>query len=488
MASFRARNQSEPELPQLLPVPGRPNSSYDNRPEPKESLKFSVEVLEGMSRVLRIPEENLNQFQWIIRDCLLKLREEGWRAEVRSNEIVYVNVLTEELRSIHETVETHQELAARLLSEWRELETKRNDRLYLVQEVLFKQANSVRDVRLVCQPKLIERVLDLLGVDVRFEPYLVPRVKVLFQDAYFRIKRGDFFETASDIPALLIQLEMIRASFLRSISPSGLLYCTQCETALADGSCGSCHDAFCNACFAASHSSGHRLDHPFVFFEQGVCSECEERAAVVRCSDCCDLYCQPCFAKLHKSAKGALHCVKLPFSTVCFECDSKEAVYLCNDCDDVFCTSCSSKIHQRGARQNHTLFGLKRAAYSKKLFAGNVSKVNSIIGKHAKSYFELTGWHLFWDDALNPYWYHLITKEVIRTTIKDLLNKPSDPEGPNEVAERCRTAVMDSAVFKVPPPLHFKFSINQNTKPQEIITHCKQPKLTLNRAVPEIPN
>eukprot|EP00435_Cladocopium_sp_Y103_P007163 s104_g2.t1 len=48
------------------------------------------------------------------------------------------------------------------------------------------------------------------------------------------------------------------------------------------------------------------------------------------------------------------------------------ASYICTECEDALCSRCSAQIHRVGARQNHTLFGLRKAAYSKRLFADNL--------------------------------------------------------------------------------------------------------------------
>lgn len=37
-----------------------------------------------------------------------------------------------------------------------------------------------------------------------------------------------------------------------------------------------------------------------------------------------------------------------------------EASYICTECEDALCSRCSAQIHRVGARQNHTLFGLRK--------------------------------------------------------------------------------------------------------------------------------
>ena len=84
----------------------------------------------------------------------------------------------------------------------------------------------------------MEDVIQCLGIDVQDEPYLIRRVKNAVEDSYFRMKHeGARFITIDNVinvQTLIVQLELDRVKFLRKISPSGLLYCIECETALAD--------------------------------------------------------------------------------------------------------------------------------------------------------------------------------------------------------------------------------------------------------------
>lgn len=85
---------------------------------------------------------------------------------------------------------------------------------------------------------MMEDVIQCLGIDVQDEPYLIRRVKNAIEDSYFRMKHeGARFitvENVINVQTLIVHLELDRVKFLRKISPSGLLYCIECETALAD--------------------------------------------------------------------------------------------------------------------------------------------------------------------------------------------------------------------------------------------------------------
>merc|ERR1712072_827414 len=212
---------------------------------------------------------------------------------------------------------------------------------------------------------------------------------------------------------------------MKKISPSGLLYCVECETALGDVVSAGCHDVLCNAHAVETHSTGCRQDWPMVFIEQSVCSECESKAALVRCQDCVELFCYDCFKQTHARGKRQRHCVGLPARTFCFECDQREAAYICVECEDALCTRCSAKIHRAGARQNHSLFGLRRAAYNKKLFADNLDRLMEILQANVERGYSLSPWFLFYDYALTPSWYNFHTNETRKADPNNLMTPPA---------------------------------------------------------------
>merc|ERR1719261_1729801 len=264
---------------------------------------------------------------------------------------------------------------------------------------------------------MIHEILDLIDVNVKEEPHLIRRVKYTVEDAYFRMKKiGAHRVTVDnyiDVQSLVVNLELDRAGFLKKISPSKLLYCVECRTQLGDVISTACHDVLCNACAVETHSTGHRQDHAMVFIEQAVCSECERKAALVRCQDCVDLFCYDCFQDAHRHGKRTRHCVSLPTRTFCFECDEREASYICIQTEEVLCTRCSARLHKSGARQNHTLFGLRKAAYNKKLFADNLDQLMAVMQKHIQRSYSLSPWFIFYDTAEPPapYWYNFITRD-----------------------------------------------------------------------------
>lgn len=63
-------------------------------------------------------------------------------------------------------------------------------------------------------------------------------MKTTIEDSYYRMKHGGSHyirvENVIDVQSLVVHLELDRVKFLRKVSPSGLLYCIECETALAD--------------------------------------------------------------------------------------------------------------------------------------------------------------------------------------------------------------------------------------------------------------
>jgi len=331
-------------------------------------------------------------------------------------------------------------------------------------------------------PKLIEEIMADLDVSPLDEPYLTWRVKVSVEDAYFLMKRNGghnvTIEGSIDVESLIVNLELDRVGFMKKISPSGLLYCVECQTSLGDVISAGCHDVLCNACAVETHSTGNRQDVPMVFIEQAVCAECTSQAALVRCQDCVELFCYDCFKKTHARGKRQRHCVGLPQRTFCFECDAQEASYICVECEDALCSRCSAKIHRTGARQNHTLFGLRKAAYNKRLFADNLDRLMGILQSNIERSYSLSPWCLFYDKGLAPFWYNFQKRYTVRADPNNLKDPPVEEDG--EEWDNAATAADDKilrgmpgasvlrethsakhtsqgACFDVPPPMHVKF-------------------------------
>eukprot|EP00747_Dinoflagellata_sp_TGD_P162315 gnl/TRDRNA2_/TRDRNA2_179770_c0_seq1.p1 gnl/TRDRNA2_/TRDRNA2_179770_c0~~gnl/TRDRNA2_/TRDRNA2_179770_c0_seq1.p1 ORF type:complete len:494 (+),score=92.98 gnl/TRDRNA2_/TRDRNA2_179770_c0_seq1:115-1596(+) len=476
------RTYSDPDLPQLLPLPVRPSSSYEARPKVHEYPQFGKDIVDAMAHKLGVDVQTQPDFIWVVRDCLLALRDEGWKCIVHGQGINFQNMRTEDTRTEHPTVELHKKMAERLSMVNNDLKIKRLNPHYRVQQLVYLAIMGEKDVRLVTTPQLIEEVMDNLDVNPLHEPYLIQRIKVTIEDCYFRMKKigahSVTIENSMDVPTLIVNLELDRVGFLRKISPSGLLYCAECQTALGDVISTGCHDIFCNACAVEMHSTGNRQDQPLVFFEQSVCSECERQAALVRCQDCVDNFCYDCFKFAHSRGKRKMHCVSLPQRTFCFECDEREASYLCIETGDVLCTRCAARIHRQGARQNHTLFGLRKAAYNKKLFANNLDRLMGIMQNNLERSYSLSPWFIFYDQAVAPYWYNFQTHHQVRADPNDLMNPPLD-EGAepgtagNNQDEQTLQALpgasilagthaakhaSQSAVFDVPPPMHVKYT------------------------------
>merc|ERR1719210_1715801 len=279
-----------------------------------------------------------------------------------------------------------------------------------------------------------------------------------------------------DVETLIVNLELDRVGFMKKISPSGLLYCVECRAALGDVISAGCHDVLCNRCAVETHSTGNRQDVPMVFIEQAVCAECAVKGALVRCQDCVDCFCYDCFKQTHARGKRQRHCVGLPQRTFCFECDGREASYICVECEDALCSRCSAQIHRSGARQNHTLFGLRKAAYNKKLFADNLERLMGILQRNIEHSYVLSPWLVFYDQALAPSWYNFQKHNLVRADPNDLMNPPiEEPEEgglPPSMDDQMLLGLPGASVLKdthaarhtaqgacfdVPPPMHVKF-------------------------------
>lgn len=474
------RTYSDPELPQLLPLPARPSSSYEPRPKVKEASQFTEEIMQAMAEKLGLDVMAHPEFNWVIRDCLLALRDEGWKCQVRDGDLEYVYTHRDESRPYHPIAEAHRKMAERLLNAQAELKMKHLNPHYRVQHAVYLAIMGEKDVRRVCTPKLLEEVLADLDVSPPDEPYLIHRVKTSIEDSYFRMKRSGFTQTTIenciDVESLVVNLELDRMAFMKKISPSGLLYCVECQTALGDVISAGCHDVLCNQCAVETHSTGNRQDVPLVFIEQTVCAECTCKAALVRCQDCVELFCYDCFKSTHARGKRQRHCVGLPQRTFCFECDQREASYICVECEDALCSRCSANIHRSGARQNHSLFGLRKAAYSKRLFADNLDRLMGILQRNVERSYNLSPWFIFYDQALSPSWYNFVTHEMVRADPNNLMTPPvaesEDGKMPKTADEQIlrglpgATILKDThvakltaqgACFDVPPPMHVKF-------------------------------
>mmetsp|Transcript_42552 Transcript_42552/g.77273 ORF Transcript_42552/g.77273 Transcript_42552/m.77273 type:complete len:489 (-) Transcript_42552:95-1561(-) len=474
------RTYSDPDLPQLLPLPVRPSSSYEPRPKAKEFPQFGTEVVEAMAKQLGLDVEEDSSFRWVIRDCLLSLREEGWKCVVNGEDLMYEHVNSEEPKADHPIVTAHRKLAERLHHARADLKMKRLDPHYCIRHMVYLAIMGEKDVRRVSNPKLLLEILRHLDINPQDEPYLIHRIKVTVEDAYFRMKKLGMhvitIENCIDVESLQVNLELERAGFMKKISPSGLLYCVECQTQLGDVISAGCHDILCNACAVETHNSGHRQDVPLVFFEQSVCAECGLRAALVRCQDCVELFCYECFKTTHARGKRKRHCVGLPQRTFCSECDEREAAYICVESEDVLCTRCAARMHRRGARQNHTLFGLRKAAYNKKLFADNLDRLMGIMQKNIERSYPLSPWFLFYDEALAPFWYNFQTHLLVRADPNDLTNPPQvtdeneddeDGEPADQLALQGLENLRDThaakfaaqgACFDVPPPVHVRYT------------------------------
>merc|ERR1719188_369660 len=480
------RTYSDPDLPQLLPLPVRPASSYEPRPKVKEHSQFSQENVEVMATKLGLDIEEHPDFRWVIRDCLLALRDEGWTCKVRGKDLEFVYMHTQEARSYHPIVEAHRKLAERLLHVSAELKMKRLDPFYRVKHIVYLAILGEKDCRLVTNPKMLEEIMDLMDVSPQDEPYLVSRIKVTIEDCYFRMQEvgpsNITIDNCIDVESLMVNLELDRVGFMKKISPSGLLYCVETQTALADVISTGSHDVFCSAAAVETHSTGKRQDVPLVFFEQSVCAECEARAADVRCQDCVESFCYNCFKTTHARGKRQKHCVGLPQRTFCAEFPECEASYVCFQTDEVLSSKAVARMRRSAARQNFTLFGLRKAAYSKKLFANNLDRLMGIMQNHIERAYPLTPWYIFYDTVGSPFWYNFQTKKQVRADPNNLVEPPSDkptndddddelsipdaadeqqllglPGATNLRETHAARFAAQAAVFEVPPPMHVKF-------------------------------
>merc|ERR1712232_1485044 len=134
----------------------RPSSSYEPRPKVKEQISFSPDVVAAMEEKLGLDVNQHPDFRWVIRDCLIALRDEGWACNVTGEDLEYVYMHTQEARSYHPIVEAHRKLAERLLHVSAELKMKRLDPFYRVKHIVYLAILGEKDCRLVTNPKTLE--------------------------------------------------------------------------------------------------------------------------------------------------------------------------------------------------------------------------------------------------------------------------------------------------------------------------------------------
>merc|ERR1719183_1352585 len=112
---FKPRTHSDPDLPQLLPLPLRPHSSYQPKLQFKDQAQFQEKVVHAMALKLGIDLVKDAELRWVIRDCLLSLKEEGYTCMLKgAGDLAYIQLSTEHQTSFHETVNLHKKLAERL--------------------------------------------------------------------------------------------------------------------------------------------------------------------------------------------------------------------------------------------------------------------------------------------------------------------------------------------------------------------------------------
>ena len=172
------RCHSDPQMAALAPLAARPNSSYEMRAVDKEQAQFTEPVIQAMAKQLGIDVYSQDEFNWLVRDCLLNLAEEQWTAEVGpQGDLAYKNVQTEDCRSFHVTVELYRQLAARLMQNAKELAQKRLNPHYQIKELVYKRILGETDVRRVSDPRVMTEVMHLLKIDVQENSHIKIQVR-----------------------------------------------------------------------------------------------------------------------------------------------------------------------------------------------------------------------------------------------------------------------------------------------------------------------
>ena len=462
MNSARSRAQTEPDVCNTIEVEERPISAHEFRQYQREVPAPPPEAISALSSHLGIPmnQRENDALDWIVRDCLITLRENGWDLELATTgkdaDLIFTHLVTGEKRSELDVAVSFRELSRQILFEQRTLEEKRLDPDFRIREIVNDRLRRVRDPRNVNNPSIIETILQLLKIQASVETHLAHIVREELSSAYFRMVSlgGPEFinqETCISVETLRTRVAIERMRHLIKMSKSRLLFCVECQNSLADGSCASCGDCLCGSCFNKLHSKGQRRDHSFVFLDQAVCSECDSRAAELRCTDCGDLMCPTCLEQTHQRGRRVKHCIQLALPVFCLNCEINEARVICLDCHDALCLSCSDRQHRRGAQTDHILYGIKSYAYPNKLFASNCTAILRVLDKIIRPPTR-SDWQMFFDDQMGPYWYNFATQQRVSGSLNDIGHPPSD-EHPSAMDHK----VSERAIFEVPDPIRIKF-------------------------------
>ena len=463
MNSARSKAQTEPEATTTREEDLRPVSSHEVIREDKEQRIPPPEAIEALAKHLDIPltEGKKIDLDWVVRDCMISLREDGWDLDTKEScgvrDLVLKHQVSGELRCEHQIAFTYRELAKQVFFENEQLEQSRLDAEFRVRELVLDRLRRIRNPLHVSEPRIIERILGLLHVESSSEWYLIQTVKEELEAAFFQMKSlggPEFLNCDNCISVLHLRTRIAieRTRFIQQISHSKLLFCVECNTRLADGSCASCGDCLCGSCFSRLHGKGSRQIHLFVFIDQGVCSECQVRGACIRCSDCGDLFCDECIRETHNQGKRVKHCIQLALPIFCLNCEISEARVLCLTCFDALCLACADRIHRRGARKNHLLYGIKSYAYPNKLFASNISDILRVLDKLYHSA-NRSSWYLFHDEQMGPYWYNFFTRQTISTSTED--ETPAEPDG---CLEHTINTAKTRAIFQVRQQIQIEFN------------------------------
>ena len=336
MHSSRSKAESEPvQISKSSSTSLRPSSSYDASGIRWDSgVSFDSRMIEFIASELGIDLET-STCTWIVRDCLMRLLENNWVVEGS----IFRHKFSGEKRSTNEIVETHRQLAIKVIEDTKSLALKREDPQYRIKECVYNKISSV------------ETVFKNLNLHVKSEFYLIPIVTQFLDfslQQYLENPHLFTVDSCCDIQHLITLISLERVLFLKY--HFGILHCVNCSK-LADGICGTCTDCLCSSCHIAIHRKGSRIDHSFVFFDQCVCSECTAKPAIVRCVDCSDLFCSQCFVQQH--LKTIHHRVQFATVPMCFHCRLALGQIACTDCNEVYCQECARRIHRRKTDHHH---------------------------------------------------------------------------------------------------------------------------------------
>jgi hypothetical protein len=273
--------------------------------------------------------------------------------------------------------------------------------------------------------KVLENLCKHFHVDVTKDHGVVSLISYHFHEFVeyntdLEVNLGKFLVHEAKVFTDIVSAEIDRISGLETCPP--ILMCSECLLKCAVTKCVQCRDAFCEACFRVTHSTGKWRNHETTVIDQKICAVCSkawatcqlplsENVAQLNCDKCYDEYLVR-HPHLQNETKRYLN------SLACQECGIPDAGRLCEDCEDLFCLSCWQTVHLRGRMRLHSPITITPSG---EVWRGgslvNSADIRRIVNKTG-SIAQRNEWVGFLDEGFTRYWYNF--SDSVRSNITPL--------------------------------------------------------------------